>query len=170
MFRLFVVLVFCLIPTFSLAAGKIYTWKDDKGNVVYGDRPPMGTEATEIAVQGKKKVPIAVEETQLHGEWFGSSTEGGQTKITLNSNGTIRFLQTKSDQSTLNYQGIWTLEKQSLTVITEFTQSAERNQEFVRSVEPLQLTYNILKFSDLDMELIIEGERFELRKTGLSQP
>ncbi|MEJ2043311.1 MAG: DUF4124 domain-containing protein [Reinekea sp.] len=170
MFKRLTLLAFCLTPLFTLAAGKIYTWTDADGNVVYGDRPPMGTTAKEVAVQGKKKAPINIDEQQLSGQWFGTSNEGSQAKITLNDNGTIRFLQTKSDQTTLNYQGIWTLENQTLTVITEFTQTAEPNKQFVRSVEPLQITYTIISFADEQMDMAIEGERYTMSRTGAAQP
>ena len=165
MYKILISLALSITPILTLAAGKIYTWQDADGNIVYGDRPPTGATAEEIHIQGKKKAAVIVDEEQLEGEWFGSSNEGGQTKMTINGNGTIRFLQTKADQSTINYQGIWTLERQTLTVITEFTQTAEPNRDFIRSVEPMELTYNILAFNDTDMEMIIEGERFNLRKT-----
>jgi hypothetical protein len=161
--RLFVLVLICL-PTALFAAGKIYTWTDENGDIFYGDRPPSEADATEIAIQGKKKNPVIVDEEILPGEWFGQEARGGEVKIKLNSNGTITFLQTKADQTVYNYQGIWTYEKNSISVITEFSQTAPPNGNFERSVEPLQLVYNIIGFSAEKMELIIEDERFVLDK------
>jgi hypothetical protein len=161
--RLIAVFLICL-PTALFAAGKIYTWTDENGDVFYGDRPPSEATATEIAIQGKKKSPVTVDEDILPGEWFGLEAQGGEAKIKLNSNGTVTFLQTKADQSVYNYQGIWTYERNSISVITEFSQTAPAKGDFKRSVEPLQLVYNIIGFSENQMELIIGDERFVLDK------
>jgi hypothetical protein len=51
-------------------------------------------------------------------------------------------------------------------VITEFSQSAARGGQLKRSVEPVQLTYTIIRFGDGQMDLISGDERFSLRKTN----
>jgi len=162
--RFVIILTFCL-PLSVFAAGKIYTWTDDYGVVHYGDRPPLEVNAEEIAIQGKKKEPVVIVKEQIPGTWFGSVNDGGEIKITLNESGAMTFLQTKADQSVYNFQGVWTLEEQTITVITEFSQTAPANGEFKRSIEPVQLNYNIIAFSESDMELISGEERFELTKT-----
>ncbi len=161
--RLLVIAIFCL-PMSLLAAGKIFTWTDEDGNVFYGDRPPSETEVTEVTIVGKKKAPLIVDDKKIPGQWFGRSVAGGEVKITFDQSGTITFIQTKPDQSVFNYQGIWTYETNSITVITEFSQTAPPNGEFKRSVEPIQLTYNILRFAESEMELIIGDERFIISK------
>jgi hypothetical protein len=166
MFQRFLVLALVCIPLTVTAASKIYTWTDENGDTFYGDRPPKEAEATEIAVQGKKKSPVNVNEEALPGVWFGYEENGGEVKLDLKENGTITLLQTKSDQSVFNYQGIWSYTDNSITVITEFSQTAPRNGDFKRSVEPLQLVYNIIRFEDGDMELIISDERFSVSKTN----
>lgn len=166
MLKRFLVLILVACPVALFAAGKIYTWTDADGNVFYGDRPPSEASATEIAIKGKKKNPVVVDEEAIPGQWFGSEARGGDAKFKFSANGTMTFLQTKQDQSVYNYQGIWTYEKNSITVITEFSQMAEPNGTIKRSGEPIQLVYNIIRFDENSMELIIEDERFEVRKTN----
>ncbi len=163
--RLFVIALICL-PVSLFAAGKIYTWTDADGNVFYGDRPPQTVEAEEIAIQGKKPEPIVVTAELLAGQWFGQINGGGEAKFTFNSNGSISLIQTRADQSVYSYQGIWTIENTTVTVITEFSQSAARGGQLKRSVEPVQLTYTIIRFGDGQMDLISGDERFSLRKTN----
>jgi len=162
MLQRLVILVILALPMNVFASGKIYTWTDATGIVHYGDRPPLEAEAEEIAIQGKKKQPLVVVSEQLPGLWFGAVNEGGEVKITLSENGTISYLQTRADQSVYNYQGIWSLSNTSLTVITEFSQTAPPDGDFKRSVEPIQLVYNIITFNENAMELIIGSERFNL--------
>ncbi|EAR09558.1 DUF4124 domain-containing protein [Reinekea blandensis] len=167
MLQRFLCLLILLTPLSVLAAGKIYTWTDDDGNVYYGDRPPTEIEAEEITIQGKKREPVTVDESVLPGQWFGTDERGGEVKMTLNENGTVTFIHTRSDQSVYNYQGIWTYEDNSITVITEFSQTAPANGNFKRSVEPVQLTYFIVRFSSDTMELVIEDDRFTLAPVNL---
>lgn len=167
MLRRFLCLVVLLTPLSLLAAGKIYTWTDEDGNVFFGDRPPMTIEADEVTIQGKKREPVVVDEEGLPGQWFGNDDQGGEVKLTLNANGTVSFIHTRADQSVYNYQGIWTYQDNSITVITEFSQSAPANGDFKRSVEPVQLTYFIVRFNENDMELIIEDQRFVLSPVNL---
>jgi hypothetical protein len=155
------------VPATLFAAGKIYTWTDEEGNVHYGDRPPMEADAEEIRIQGTKKAPVEVDENMLPGQWFGTEANGGEVKLTINASGTINFIQTRTDQSVYNYQGIWTYADNSLTVITEFTQTAPANGDFQRSVEPLQLKYNIIRFAGEEMEMIIGEDRFTVSKLNL---
>lgn len=164
MLQRLLVLVLTLCPVIVMAAGKIYTWTDSDGNVSYGDRPPSAVTAKEIAIKGKKKNPVVVDEDKLPGQWFGEEARGGDAKFKFNVNGTVTFLQTKPDQSVYNYQGIWTYEKNSITVITEFSQNAGPTGAVNRSGEPLQLVYNIIRFDDRGMEVIIEDERFIMEK------
>jgi hypothetical protein len=159
--RLAILLILGL-PLSVFASGKIYTWTDTTGIVHYGDRPPMEANAEEIAIQGKKKQPLVLVSEQLPGLWFGAVNEGGEVKLTLSENGTITYLQTRPDQSVYNYQGIWSLNNTSITVITEFSQTAPPSGNFKRSVEPIQLVYNIITFSETAMDLIIGSERFSL--------
>ena len=161
--RLLVIAVFCL-PMSLLAAGKIYTWTDENGDVFYGDRPPLIGDVTEVAIKGKKQEPVSVESSQLHGQWYGSINGGGDAKITFSENGSISFIQTRADQSIYSYQGIWTSENTTITVITEFSQSSSGG-EVKRSVEPIQLTYTVIGFTENQMELISLSDRFSLRKT-----
>lgn len=166
MLQRLLVLVLALCPVLVMAAGKIYTWSDADGNVFYGDRPPSEVTAKEIEIKGKKKSPIVVNEEELPGQWFGEEARGGDAKFKFNVNGTVTFLQTRPDQTVYNYQGIWTYEKNSITVITEFSQFAEADGTITRSGEPVQLVYNIIRFDDRGMELIIEDERFDVSKTN----
>lgn len=166
--RLFLMLVLCL-PLTSIAAGKAYTWTDESGVVHYADRPPADVDAKEIEFQGKKKQPISINESALAGQWFGRSDQGSEVKLTFNENGTITYTQTRSDQSVFNYQGLWTLEDTSISVITEFSQTAPANGDFKRSPEPMQYIYNVLAFSDNSMEYIIESERFNVSRIDFSQ-
>jgi len=163
--RLAIVLILAL-PLTVFASGKIYTWIDAIGIVHYGDRPPLDADAEEIAIQGKKKQALVVVSEQVPGLWFGEATDGGEVKLTLSENGTITYLQTRADQSVYNYQGIWSLNNTSLTVITEFSQTAPPGGDFKRSVEPVQLVYNIINFNENNMELIIGTERFNLLRRG----
>lgn len=153
-----------VMSSFMLADDKIYTWIDEDGVVHYGDRPPAEVEAEEVAIQGKKKAPVVVDEAVLPGQWFGTDQSGGEVRFTLNENGNMTFVHTRADQSVFNFQGIWSFEDNSITVITEFTQTAPRNGDFQRSVEPLRLQYNIIGFSDTSMELIISDDRFDVSR------
>lgn len=161
--RLFI-MALIMAPLTVLAASKIYTWTDENGVIHYGDRPPASAAAEEVAIDGKVEAPVEINEDQLPGQWYGPASNGGDVKVTLNASGTINFLQTLPDQSVFNYQGIWTLGENRIEVITEFSQTAPRNGDFQRSVEPLQFVYNILEFDADNMEWIIEGNRFELEK------
>ncbi|WP_320821543.1 DUF4124 domain-containing protein [Reinekea sp.] len=156
------ILLILTLPLSVFASGKIYTWTDASGIVHYGDRPPLEIDAEEIAIQGKKKQPLVVVSEQLPGQWFGAVNDGGEVKLTLSENGTITYIQTRADQSVYNYQGIWSLNNTALTVITEFSQTAPPGGNFKRSVEPIQLVYNIIAFSENAIELIIGTERFSL--------
>ncbi|TCS43034.1 DUF4124 domain-containing protein [Reinekea marinisedimentorum] len=166
--RLFLLIVLCL-PLTSMAAGKVYTWTDESGTVHYADRPPADIEAEEIEFQGKKKAPVSVNEGTLAGQWYGRSDKGSEVKLTFNENGTITYTQTKSDQSVFNYQGLWSLEGSSISVITEFSQTAPANGDFKRSPEPMQYVYNVLAFGNNSMEYIIESERFTVSRIDFSQ-
>lgn len=156
-----------LVQSFVIA-NEIYTWTDDNGVVHYGDRPPTNVEAEQISIQGRREEPVEVETAILPGQWFGTSTDGGEVRMTLTDNGSITFIQTRSDNSVFNYQGIWSYETNALSVITEFSQSAPANGDFTRSVEPRQFLYNIIGFDaeTPNMELIIGDERFIVSKTG----
>jgi hypothetical protein len=160
--RLALWLLLTTLPVMVFASGKIYTWTDTSGVVHYGDRPPIASDADEVSIQGKKKLPLVVVDEQLPGLWFGSANDGGEVKFTLFENGSITYIQTRADQSVYNYQGIWTLENTSLTVITEFSQTAPPGGDFKRSVQPIALTYTIIGFSENALELIIGPERFNL--------
>lgn len=160
--RLALWLLLTALPMAVFAAGKIYTWTDKSGVIHYGDRPPMAAQADEVAIQGKKKLPSVVVQELLPGLWFGSANDGGEVKFTLFENGSITYIQTRADQSVYNYQGIWTLENTSLTVITEFSQTAPPGGDFKRSVQPIALTYTIVGFSENALEVIIGPERFSL--------
>lgn len=164
MLNRFVFFLVLLIPLSVLAADKVFTWTGEDGVVHFGDRPPMESDAKEIAIQGKKKAALSVTDEQLTGQWFGTSDRGGEVKITLNANGSIAYIQTRADQSVYNYQGIWTLESTTLSIITEFSQTAQANSDFKRSVEPLQIEYNITRFEADSMSMIKEGEVFTVSK------
>ncbi|MDN3650373.1 DUF4124 domain-containing protein [Reinekea marina] len=164
MIRLFSLILLACLPFMTFAAGKIYTWQDENGNTVYGDRPPAEAEVTEIAIQGKKKAAVEVESDALTGEWFGAGDKGGEVKMSMRSAGNIVFTQTRSDQSVYNYQGVWTLEDTTLTVITEFTQEISSAGKISRSVEPVQLIYTIVDFDGANMEFIAGQERFTVGK------
>jgi hypothetical protein len=161
--RLFLILAVCL-PLTSFAAGKVYTWTDQTGTVHYSDRPPADVEAEEIEFQGKKKRSVAINEESLAGQWYGRSDKDSEVKLTFNENGTITYTQTKADQTVFNYQGLWTLENSSITVITEFSQTAPPNGDFKRSPEPMQYIYNVMSFENETMEYIIESERFTVNR------
>lgn len=164
MLKRFLLVALLGLPTLLFATGKIYTWTDEDGNVFYGDRPPTQVEATEIAIQGKKKKPVIVDEQALPGEWFGTDQDGGEVKMTLENSGNIDFRQTQPDQTVYIYQGIWSYNDKTITVITEYTQTAPPGSDFQRSIEPIQLQYNIIAFGGDTMELIIEDERFEVAR------
>lgn len=161
--RLFLLLVICL-PLTAMAAGTVYTWTDENGTVHYADRPPADVEAKEIEFKGKKKTPVTINEEVLAGQWYGRSDKGSEVKLTFNENGTITYTQTKSDQSVFNYQGLWSIEGASISVITEFSQTAPANGDFKRSPEPMKYVYNVLSFRNDDMEYIIESERFTVSR------
>lgn len=167
MFRRFLCLVLLFTPLSLFAAGKIYTWTDEDGNTYYGDRPPAEVEAKEVAIQGKKAKAVEVDESALPGQWFGTDESGGEVKMTLNENGTVSFIHSRADQSVYNYQGIWTYQNKSITVITEFSQTASSSGEVKRSVEPLQLNYFIVRFNNDAMELVIEDQRYSLAPVSL---
>ncbi len=164
--RFMLIIILCL-PVSLFAAGKIYTWTDDDGLVHYADRPPAELEATEVEIKGKKKDPVSVVEANLSGVWYGTTAKGGNVKLTFNENGTISYIQTRADQSVYNYQGIWTLADTSITVITEFSQTAPAKGDFKRDIEPLELVYNIMSFGDDKMELVIGDERFSVNRNTL---
>lgn len=163
----FLAIALLMLPITLFASGKIYMWTDESGIVHYGDRPPQEVQAEEIAIQGRTREPVVVAEDQLPGQWYGTVNIGGDVRVTLNQSGSITFIQTRPDQSVFNYQGIWTLDTNSITVITEFSQTAPRNGELQRSVEPVQYVYNIIDFGDNSMEWIIGEERFSLAKSTI---
>lgn len=167
MLQRFLCLVLLCSPLSVFAAGKIFTWTDEDGNINYGDRPPLEADAEEVAIQGTKRKPLVVDKAALPGQWFGTDNTGGEVKLTLNNNGTVSFIHTRADQSVYNYQGIWTFEDKNITVITEFSQSAPANGQLKRSVEPIQLNYFIVRFNADAMELIIEDQRFDLSRVNL---
>lgn len=165
--RLFLIVSISL-PLTTLAASKIYQWTDENGTVHYADRPPADVEAIEIEIQSQKKKELEVSEEALPGQWFGRSDKGSEVKMTLNENGSITLTQTYPDQSVFNYQGIWSLENDGISVITEFSQTAPANGDFKRTVEPMQYVYNIRAFDTDEMEYIIESERFTLNRIDFS--
>ena len=164
MTRLISLILLACLPLMSFAAGKIYTWQDENGNTVYGDRPPVAAEVTEVAIQGKKKAAIEVDALSLAGEWFGRGNNGGEVKMSIGDAGNIVFTQTRADQSVYNYQGVWSLENTTMTVITEFTQEISSVGKIKRSVEPVQVIYTITAFDGADMEFIAGPERFTASK------
>ncbi|MFC4161077.1 glutaredoxin family protein [Chitinimonas lacunae] len=44
-------IVIALLVPFAHAAGKVYSWKDANGNVIYSDQPPPGQKVEEKAVK-----------------------------------------------------------------------------------------------------------------------
>lgn len=61
-------LIFILI--FSLAeASDIKKWVDEKGNVHYGDRPPVGKNTEKVEVDGDSKNAIKRDNDFLLGKW-----------------------------------------------------------------------------------------------------
>ncbi len=161
-------LLWVLLPLLvgqALAAGKIYTWTDDDGNVHYGDRPPQNVQAEEITMQGSGKAEtVEVDQAQLVGTWFGETDEGGQIRMNIERNGNIRYTQTFANQSIYNYQGIWQLDDRSMQVITEFVEEGGGNTGLQRSVEPVQLSYTFLNFTPQQLTMVFEGETYQLEK------
>lgn len=147
----------------ALAAGKIYTWTDADGVVHYGDRPPKEANAEEVSIRGRRSEPVEVQSEQLAGTWFGRGDNGGEVRMNLQENGSIRFTQTFPDQTIYNYQGIWRLEDRTMTVITEFIEEGGGGS-LNRSVEPVQLTYTFTQFTPNQMTFLNSGESHTLDK------
>jgi len=147
----------------AMAAGKIYTWTDEDGVVHYGDRPPKEVNAEEVSIQGRKAAPVEVEKAQLAGTWFGRDQEGGEVRMRLEDNGAIRYTQTFPDETIYHYQGIWSLEDRTLSVITEFIEEGGGGA-LNRSVEPVQLTYTFTQFNSDQLTIISQGETYTLNK------
>jgi hypothetical protein len=140
------------------AESKIYTWTDDEGTVHYGDRPPRDAVAEEVNIRGQRQEAIEVNASQLNGTWFGRSSDGTETRIRIQENGSIRFTQTRPNQSIYNYQGIWRLEDRTLSVITEFIEEGGAGAGIQRSVEPVQLEYTFTAFSPESFTARIQGQ------------
>lgn len=162
--QILLVLLISLIAGQVLAESKIYTWTDADGNVHYGDRPPKDANADEVSLQGKKAEPVEVDPALLTGTWFGRQDDNGEVRIELQSNGAIRFTQTFPDQSVFTYQGIWELEGQALSVITEFIEEGGGGSGISRSVEPRKFRYTFSRFEPKRMTLIAEGNTYLLDK------
>lgn len=148
----------------ALAAGKIYTWTDSDGVVHYGDRPPKDANAEEVSIQGEKAEPVQVVPSQLAGTWFGRNSEGGEVRMALQVNGSIRYTQTFPNNTIYHYQGIWTLEDRSMNVITEFIEEGGGAGGLNRSVEPVRLTYTFTRFNPQQLTFLSNGQSFTLEK------
>lgn len=147
----------------AFAAGKIYTWTDEDGVVHYGDRPPKEVNAEEVNIRGRKAEPVQVVPSQMAGTWFGRGPDGGEVRMRLQENGSIRYTQTFPDETIYNYQGIWRLEDRTMTVITEFIEEGGGGN-LNRSVEPVQLTYTFTRFSPEQLTILTAGQSYTLNK------
>lgn len=145
-----------LLSANSIAAGeKIFTWTDNNGVTQFGDRPPIGTESSEIKVQGYEAKKIEIPLGELEGNWRVISQTGQIQDWTIREDGRVQIdMRQGADRTIIN--GAWQLSDAIFTVTSELIQNIQAGKATVNDA-PVQFIYKFLEFESNKFRMFNNG-------------
>ncbi len=153
--RKFMLILAMLAAATQVTADKIYTWVDDDGQVVFGDRPPQNTAAEEVKIRGGKSVPVEVDIEALPGTWTVIDDTGQVSTWIISDQNEIEMETINGSNRTL-VDGSFTIEDQILNVTTDLIQTLINNK-MERNDAPTLLVYKFTEFSETRFKVYNNG-------------
>lgn len=159
--------IFALALTAALscavwAEDKIYTWTDETGQTVFGDRPPQNAQAKEVRVNGQNVKPVEVDPEVLPGQWLLIDSQGQITNWSIREPNRIEIESVRgSDREVIS--GTYSIEAGILNVTTTLIQSLKDGQ-MTRNDAPVLLVYKFTEFGDEKFKVYNNGGILSARK------